>query len=77
MERAADAFRVLIDRKVVGKAVIEIGLAHAVIPSVARDLSCCLKGPSAFARDDNFSGATPCDDERYRENRIVTLRSFS
>ena len=25
MERAADAFRVLIDRKVVGKAVIEIG----------------------------------------------------
>jgi NADPH2:quinone reductase len=25
MERAADAFRVLIDRKVVGKAVIEMG----------------------------------------------------
>jgi hypothetical protein len=25
MDRAADAFRVLIDRKVVGKAVIEMG----------------------------------------------------
>ena len=52
MERAADAFRALIDRKVVGKAVIDIVIAKRTRIASCMPVACCHE-VLRCARDDN------------------------